>query len=193
VGNWLRVCRNAAPKASVCGYVRSRKQHLRRVRHKINRSKVFVCPSIFFCFFFSLFCYYLLLSFFVIIYIDLFWNFHAVLYETIITALILSCSGQLYPNPGNMNPLATLLSKSPYAQHPSFRPAVSLLYCLISFNPSSRITASQALQHEYPSIFYTFLACTGRVLILLVASLIPMAKYIFGTGNLFRTLPKTKT
>jgi len=58
-------------------------------------------------------------------------------------------SGQLYPNPGNMNPLATLLSKSPYAQHPSFRPAVSLLYCLISFNPSSRITASQALQHEF--------------------------------------------
>jgi hypothetical protein len=56
-------------------------------------------------------------------------------------------SAKLYPDPGNS--LATLLARSPYAQHPSFRPAFSLLYSLLSLEPSSRITASQALQHEY--------------------------------------------
>lgn len=60
-------------------------------------------------------------------------------------------SGKLYPNPGSANALGTMLAKSPYSQHPSFPPAVSLLRFLLSFDPSSRITASQALQHEYIS------------------------------------------
>jgi len=57
-------------------------------------------------------------------------------------------SGKFYPNLGN-NPLSTILSRSPYASHPSFRPAISLIASLLSVDPSSRLTAVQALQHEY--------------------------------------------
>jgi len=56
-------------------------------------------------------------------------------------------SAKLYPN--TTSTMSTILLKSPYASHPSFRPAVALLRDLITFDTSRRITASTALKHEY--------------------------------------------
>lgn len=64
-----------------------------------------------------------------------------------------SISGRLYPE---TNTLATMLSKSPYASHPSFRNACTLLREFISIDPARRTTVAQALQHEYPHNIYIF-------------------------------------
>lgn len=59
-----------------------------------------------------------------------------------------NANGSLYPSAGSQS-LGAVLAKSSYNGHPSFRAAASLLRDLLAFEPSSRCTAAQALQHEY--------------------------------------------
>jgi len=54
----------------------------------------------------------------------------------------------LFPNTQSQ-PLLTVLSKSPYYSHPSFRSATSLLREFLVFDAPHRCTAAKALQHEY--------------------------------------------
>jgi len=56
--------------------------------------------------------------------------------------------GGLYP-PQENNTLPTLLNKSPYASHPSFRNATEVIQGMLNFEATSRFEASYALKHKY--------------------------------------------